>query len=56
LFIDIIGYSKLLMNEQSEVLQQLNQAVRITGQARQAECCASTLSREGTSRWSLAPK
>ena len=37
LFIDIVGYSKLLMNEQSEVLQQLNQAVRSTEQFRSAE-------------------
>src|SRR2546421_10884374 len=28
LFIDIVGYSKLLVNEQREVLQQLNDVVR----------------------------
>src|SRR2546430_13549953 len=28
LFIDIVGYSKLLVNEQREVLQQLNDIVR----------------------------
>jgi len=28
LFIDIVGYSKLLINEQHESLQHLNQAVR----------------------------
>src|SRR5437660_5885003 len=28
LFIDIVGYSKLLVNEQREVLQQLNEIVR----------------------------
>lgn len=37
LFIDIVGYSKLLMNEQSEVLQQLNDVVRRTEQFRAAE-------------------
>jgi len=37
LFIDIVGYSKLLINEQGEVLQQLNQIVRNTGQFRKAE-------------------
>src|SRR5438128_11848664 len=37
LFIDVVGYSKLLMNEQSEVLQQLNQIVRNTEQFRKAE-------------------
>ena len=30
LFIDIVGYSKLLTEEQSEALQQLNQLVRGT--------------------------
>jgi TolB-like protein/Tfp pilus assembly protein PilF len=37
LFIDVVGYSRLLMNEQSEVLQQLNQVVRNTEQFRIAE-------------------
>src|SRR5438093_3981235 len=37
LFIDIVGYSKLLTNEQSEALQELNQIVRSTGAAREAE-------------------
>jgi TolB-like protein/Flp pilus assembly protein TadD len=37
LFIDIVGYSKLLINEQGEVLQQLNQIVRNTTQFRKAE-------------------
>src|SRR5437868_14271006 len=32
LFIDIVGYSKLLVNEQREVLQQLNEIVRGTPQ------------------------
>ena len=37
LLIDIVGYSKLLVNEQIEVLQQLNQLVRNTPQFRGAE-------------------
>ena len=37
LFIDIVGYSKLLINDQGEVLQQLNQIVRNTSQFRKAE-------------------
>ena len=37
LFIDIVGYSKLLTNEQSERLQELNRVVRETGQFRAAE-------------------
>ena len=30
LFIDIVGYSKLLIDEQSEALEELNQIVRST--------------------------
>jgi len=37
LFIDIVGYSKLLIHEQSEQLQKLKEAVRGTQQFRLAE-------------------
>src|SRR6516165_9003328 len=37
LFIDIVGYSKLLINEQSEVLRELNDVVRETEHFRSAE-------------------
>jgi len=37
LFIDIVGYSKLLTDEQSEALQELNQIVRSTEAARDAD-------------------
>src|SRR5437763_14416314 len=37
LFMDIVGYSKLLTDEQSEALQELNQIVRKTEAAREAE-------------------
>jgi tetratricopeptide (TPR) repeat protein len=37
LFIDIVGYSKLLINEQSEQIQKLKEIVRGTEQARLAE-------------------
>jgi len=37
LFIDIVGYSKLLINAQTELLQQLNEVVRGTEQFRAAE-------------------
>src|SRR6201993_5302984 len=37
LFIDIVGYSKLLTDEQSETLQELNQIVRNTEAVREAE-------------------
>src|SRR5260370_28014740 len=37
LFIDIIGYSKLLITEQSELLRRLSDVVRETEQFRRAE-------------------
>ena len=37
LFIDIVGYSKLLINEQHEMLQKLNQIVRGTEAFQRAE-------------------
>src|SRR5437660_1033040 len=37
LFMDIVGYSKLLTDEQSEALQELNQIVRSTEAARDAD-------------------
>jgi len=37
LFMDVVGYSKLLVNEQRELLQQLSQIVRNTEQVRIAE-------------------
>src|ERR1700719_2070396 len=37
LFIDIVGYSKLLINEQSEQIQKLKEIVRGTEQFRVAE-------------------
>src|SRR5438477_4528130 len=40
LFIDIVGYSKLLIDEQSVALQELNRIVRNTEAAREAEAAA----------------
>ncbi len=37
LFIDVVGYSKLLVNEQRELVQQFNQVVRKTPQFRKSE-------------------
>src|SRR5438445_12117597 len=37
LLIDVVGYSKLLVNEQIELLQELNQIVRSTESFRRAE-------------------
>jgi len=38
LFIDIVGYSKLLINEQTEQIQTLKEIVRGTEQFKKAEC------------------
>lgn len=37
LFMDVVGYSKLLVDEQAETLQLLNQIVRGTAEFRAAE-------------------
>src|SRR4029450_9339284 len=41
LFMDIVGYSTLLTDEQSEALQELNQVVRNTEAARDAEAAGA---------------
>jgi TolB-like protein/Tfp pilus assembly protein PilF len=41
LFMDIVGYSKLLTDEQSEALQELNQIVRSTDAAREADAAGA---------------
>src|SRR6266481_1437154 len=43
LFIDIVGYSKLLIDEQSEALQELNEIVRNTEAARTAEAASQLI-------------
>src|SRR5437868_11472415 len=43
LFIDIVGYSKLLIDEQSETLHELNQIVRNTEAAREAEAAGQLI-------------
>src|SRR4051812_25676739 len=43
LFIDIVGSSKLLTNEQSELLRILNQIVRETAQVRAAEAAGKLI-------------
>ena len=43
LFIDIVGYSKLLIDEQSEALHELNQIVRNTEAARTAEAAGQLI-------------
>src|ERR1700681_3030332 len=37
LFMDVVGFSKLLINDQSEILEQLNQLVHDTPHFREAE-------------------
>src|SRR4030095_8192239 len=43
LLIDVVGYSKLLVNEQIELLQQLNQIVRGTESFRTAEASGTLI-------------
>src|SRR5213596_4185214 len=43
LFMDIVGYSKLLIDEQSEALQELNQIVRKTDAEREAEAAGQLI-------------
>src|SRR5205823_5014807 len=43
LFMDIVGYSKLLIDEQSEALQELNQLVRKTEAVRTAEAASQLI-------------
>jgi hypothetical protein len=43
LFMDIVGYSQLLTDEQSEALQELNQIVRNTEAAREAEAAGQLI-------------
>jgi adenylate cyclase len=43
LFMDVVGYSKLLVNEQRELVQQLNQVVRKTSQFRKSEAASKLI-------------
>ena len=43
MFIDIVGYSKLLINEQRELLEELNHVVRGTGTFREAEAAGKLI-------------
>src|SRR5215813_7180914 len=43
LFVDIVGYSKLLTDEQSEALHELNQIVRNTEAVREAEAAGQLI-------------
>src|SRR5512133_1006586 len=43
LFMDIVGYSKLLIDEQSEALQELNEIVRKTDAVRTAEAAGQLI-------------
>src|ERR1700745_4210847 len=44
LFIDVVGYSKLLVNEQRELIQELNQLVRKAPQFRKSEASGKLIS------------
>ncbi len=43
LFIDVVGYSKLLIDEQAQTLQELNRIVRSTEAARAAEAAGQLI-------------
>src|SRR5947209_6371274 len=43
LFLDVVGYSKLLVNEQREVVQQLNEVVRAAPQFRQSDAAGKLI-------------
>src|SRR6266705_1711249 len=44
LFMDVVGYSKLLVNDQREVVDQLNQIVRKTAPVRKSEASGKLIS------------
>src|SRR5213596_321059 len=43
LFMDVVGFSKLLINDQSEILEQLNRLVRDTPHFREAEAAGKLI-------------
>src|SRR6266516_7221532 len=43
LFIDVVGYSKLLVNEQRAVIEELNQLVRKTPQVRKSDAAGKQI-------------
>src|SRR5437868_15177454 len=43
LFMDVVGFSKLLINDQSEILEQLNQLVRETQHLCEAEAAGKLI-------------
>jgi adenylate cyclase len=43
LFLDVVGYSRLLVSEQREIVQQLNEIVRATPQFRQSSAAAKLI-------------
>jgi predicted transcriptional regulator YheO len=43
LFMDVVGYSKLLVNEQREVIEELNRIVRTTAQFRKSEAAGKLI-------------
>src|SRR5438477_10876365 len=43
LFVDVVGYSRLLVNEQREVVQQLNEIVRAAPQFRQSSAAGKLI-------------
>lgn len=57
LFMDVVGYSKLLINDQTEVLEQLNQIARQTQSFREAETAGKLIrlaTGDGMTGWHTA--
>ena len=57
LFMDVVGYSKLLINDQTEVLEQLNQIGRQTQSFREAETAGKLIrlaTGDGMTGWHTA--
>jgi hypothetical protein len=57
LFTDVVGYSKLLINDQTEVLDQFNKVVRPTRSFQEAETAGKLIrltSGDGMTGWHTA--
>ena len=50
LFMDVVGYSKLLVNEQCEVMQQINSSARRQFAAEQLKSIRATLRKSAGQR------
>ena|SRR5436190_22742680 len=51
LFIDVVGYSKLLVNEQRAVIEQLNEIVRKAPQVRKSDATGKLIRLPPVTEW-----